>query len=134
MFPAALAVVIAVFPVERRGRALALLRNLRGAHGGGAAARRLAHLVDLAGDLLGRRPVAVVAIVLAVLAGSRSGPGASGWICPGPCSGRSVWADGAGLAAGVDLGLDSVATWACIVGGLVVLAFFCWFELRAGSR
>lgn len=55
MFPAALAVVVAVFPVDRRGRALALFFGLSGALTAlGPLLGRLAHRLDLAGDLLGQ--------------------------------------------------------------------------------
>ncbi|MFG2837840.1 MFS transporter [Streptomyces zaomyceticus] len=132
MFPAALAVVIAVFPVDRRGRALALFFGLSGA-------------LTAVGPLLGgwltawtwraifwvNVPVAVVAIVLAVLARI-------------PESRRSERLDvvGAALVA-VGMGLSvlgfqqasswgwgSVATWGCVVGGLLVLVLFFGYERR----
>ncbi len=59
---------------------------------------------------------------------SRTGPAASRWTCPG----AALVAVGMGLTvlglqqAGT-WGWDSVATWACIAGGLAV---FCRFELR----
>ncbi|MCT4357831.1 MFS transporter [Streptomyces sp. Je 1-79] len=132
MFPAALAVVIAVFPVDRRGRALALFFGLSGA-------------LTAVGPLLGgwltewtwraifwvNVPVAVVAIVLAVLAR----------IPEKRRTGRLDVVGAVLVAAGMALsvlgfqrasawGWSSVATWACIVGGLVVLAFFYGYERR----
>ncbi|WP_435191190.1 MFS transporter [Streptomyces sp. bgisy126] len=135
MFPAALAVVIAVFPVERRGRALALFFGLSGA-------------LTAIGPLLGgwltawtwraifwvNVPVAVVAIVLTVLARV-------------PESRRRERLDVVGavlVAVGMGLGVlgfqqasswgwSSVATWACIVGGMVVLVLFYAYERRTAQ-
>ncbi|MET8855979.1 MFS transporter [Streptomyces sp. NPDC004579] len=130
LFPAALAVVVAVFPVERRGRALALFFGLSGA-------------LTAIGPLLGgwltswtwraifwvNVPVAVVALVLTVLAH-----------IPDRRRDESLDVVGAVLIAvgmGVSVlgfqqaaywGWGSVATWACIVGGLVVLVLFCRYE------
>ncbi|MGW3912466.1 MFS transporter [Streptomyces sp. NPDC005070] len=130
LFPAALAVVVAVFPVERRGRALALFFGLSGA-------------LTAIGPLLGgwltawtwraifwvNVPVAVVALVLTVLAH-----------IPDRRRDESLDVVGAVLiAAGMGLsvlgfqqagtwGWGSVATWACIAGGLLVLVLFCRYE------
>ncbi len=132
MFPAALAVVVAVFPVERRGRALALFFGLSGA-------------LTAIGPLLGgwltdwtwraifwvNVPVAVVAVVLTFMAHI-------------PNTVRKERLDGIGavlVAVGMGLsvlglqqasawGWSSVLTWVCIVGGLAVLVAFCAYELR----
>ncbi|MEU7115796.1 MFS transporter [Streptomyces sp. NPDC046182] len=132
MFPAALAIVIAVFPVDRRGRALALFFGLSGA-------------LTAVGPLLGgwltqwtwraifwvNVPVAVVAIVLTVMARI-------------PEKRRAERLDVVGavlVAAGMALsvlgfqqaaawGWSSVATWACIVGGLAILVAFYGYERR----
>ncbi|WP_326782562.1 MFS transporter [Streptomyces longwoodensis] len=132
LFPAALAVVVAVFPVERRGRALALFFGLTGA-------------LTAIGPLLGgwltawtwraifwvNVPVAVVALVLTVLARISDRR-------------RDERLDGVGavlVAVGMGLsvlgfqqasawGWSSAATWGCIVGGLAVLVVFCRYELR----
>ncbi|WP_411080079.1 MFS transporter [Streptomyces sp. cmx-18-6] len=133
MFPAALAVVIAVFPVERRGRALALFFGLSGA-------------LTAVGPLLGgwltawtwraifwiNVPIAVIAIVLTLLARipdrSRREPlDLPGAVLVAVGMGLTVL----GLQQAAAWGWDSVATWACIVAGLLVLVYFCWFELRA---
>ncbi len=132
MFPAALAVVIAVFPVERRGRALALFFGISGA-------------LTAIGPLLGgwltawtwraifwvNVPVAVIAIALALLARiperSRREPlDVPGAVLLAVGMGLTVL----GLQQSSTWGWDSVATWACIAVGLVVLAVFCRFELR----
>ncbi|MDX3506334.1 MFS transporter [Streptomyces sp. ATCC51928] len=132
MFPAALAVVIAVFPVERRGRALALFFGVSGA-------------LTAVGPLLGgwltawtwraifwvNVPIAVIAVVLALLAHIPDRARREPLDLPG----AALVAVGMGLTvlglqqAGT-WGWDSVATWACIAGGLLVLAVFCRFELR----
>ncbi|WP_124271408.1 MFS transporter [Streptomyces sp. ADI96-02] len=132
MFPAALAVVIAVFPVERRGRALALFFGLSGA-------------LTAVGPLLGgwltdwtwraifwvNVPVAVIAIVLTLLAHIPERTRREPLDLPG----AALVAIGMGLTV---LGLQqastwgwgSAATWGCIVGGLLVLVLFCRLELR----
>ncbi len=92
MFPAALAVVIAVFPVERRGRALALFFGVSGA-------------LTAIGPLLGgwltawtwraifwvNVPVAVIAIVLALLARIPDRARREPLDLPGPCWSPSAW-------------------------------------------
>lgn len=130
LFPAALAVVVAVFPVDRRGRALALFFGLSGA-------------LTAIGPLLGgwltawtwraifwvNVPVAVVALVLTVMARI-------------PDRRRDESLDGVGallIAVGMGLsvlgfqqaaawGWDSAATWGCIAGGLAVLVLFWRYE------
>ncbi|RBL86797.1 MFS transporter, partial [Streptomyces cavourensis] len=130
---AALAVVIAVFPVERRGRALALFFGLSGA-------------LTAVGPLLGgwltswtwraifwvNVPVAVIAIALTLLAripdrSKREPLDLPGAVLVAVGMGLTVL----GLQQASTWGWDAVATWACIVVGVLVLAFFCWFELRA---
>ncbi|MFF3176625.1 MFS transporter [Streptomyces sp. NPDC057900] len=132
MFPAALAVVIAVFPVERRGRALALFFGVSGG-------------LTAIGPLLGgwltewtwraifwiNVPVAVVAIVLALLAhipesSNREPLDVPGTVLMAVGMGLTVL----GLQQSVSWGWDAWSTWTCIVVGLAVLAFFCRFELR----
>ncbi|WP_424917893.1 MFS transporter [Streptomyces sp. wa1064] len=135
MFPAALAVVIAVFPVERRGRALALFFGVSGA-------------LTAIGPLLGgwltawtwraifwvNVPIAVIAVVLTLLAHipdrTRREPlDLPGAVLVAVSMGLTVL----GLQQASVWGWDSVATWACIAGGLLVLAAFCRFELRTRS-
>ncbi|WNF30846.1 MFS transporter [Streptomyces sp. C11-1] len=133
MFPAALAVVIAVFPVDRRGRALALFFGVSGA-------------LTAVGPLLGgwltgwtwraifwvNVPIALIAVVLALLAripdrARREPLDLPGAVLIAIGMGLTVL----GLQQASPWGWSSFATWACIAGGLLVLAFFCWFELRA---
>ncbi|MFD0019808.1 MFS transporter [Streptomyces sp. NPDC058382] len=132
MFPAALAVVIAVFPVERRGRALALFFGVSGA-------------LTAIGPLLGgwltgwtwraifwiNVPIAVIAIVLALLAripesSNREPLDVPGTVLMAVGMGLTVL----GLQQSASWGWDTWRTWVCIVVGLAVLAWFCRFELR----
>ncbi|MFJ4920889.1 MFS transporter [Streptomyces sp. NPDC088725] len=132
MFPAALAVVIAVFPVSRRGRALALFFGLSGALTG-------------IGPLLGgwltewtwraifwvNVPVAAVALVLTAMAkvpntARRERLDVRGAVMVAAGMGLTVL----GLQQASTWGWDSAATWACIVVGLAVLTLFCVYELR----
>ncbi|MGW6915840.1 MFS transporter [Kitasatospora sp. NPDC054939] len=134
MFPAALAVVITVFPVERRGAALALFFGVSGA-------------LTAIGPLLGgwltdwtwraifwvNVPVAVVAVVLTLMAHIRDVPRRE----PLDVTGAVLVALGMalsvlGLQQAPTWGWTSVATWACLVGGAAVLALFGVFELRQG--
>lgn len=132
MFPAALAVVIAVFPVERRGRALALFFGRSGAL---TAVGPL-----LRGRLTGRNwraifrvdvPVAVIALVLTAMAHIKNTSRRDRLDVPGAV----LVAVGMGLSV---LGFRQASTWGwgsaatggCIVGGVLVLVMFCLFELR----
>ncbi|MER8184470.1 MFS transporter [Kitasatospora sp. NPDC094015] len=132
MFPAALAVVVEVFPVERRGRALALFFGVSGG---------LTALGPILGGWLTswtwraifwvNVPVAVIAIVLTLMARIRNHPRPE----------RIDWTGAALAAAGMGLsvlglqqasswGWDSPLTWLCIVGGLLILALLVVVELR----
>jgi EmrB/QacA subfamily drug resistance transporter len=131
MFPAALAVVIAVFPVDRRGRALALFFGLSGA-------------LTAVGPLLGgwltdwtwraifwvNVPVAVVALVLTALAripdtSRRERLDIPGAVLAAVGMGLGVL----GLQQASAWGWSSFLTWLCIIGGLAVLALFCRYEV-----
>lgn len=131
MFPAALAIVIVVFPLEKRGRALALFFGVSGA---------LTALGPLLGGWLTswtwraifwvNVPVAIIALTLTVIAR-----------IPNPRRPERLDIPGAVLVAiGMGLcvlglqqagswGWSSVATWGCIIGGLVVLVAFYRYEL-----
>ncbi|WP_370269566.1 MFS transporter [Streptomyces sp. V4I8] len=132
LFPAALAVVVAVFPPDRRGRALALFFGLSGA-------------LTAIGPLLGgwltgwtwravfwvNVPVAVVALVLTALAriADRRRPGTldiRGAVLIAVGMGLSVL----GFQQAWSWGWDSAATWVCIAGGLAVLGVFVAYEGR----
>ncbi|MCX4515850.1 MFS transporter [Streptomyces sp. NBC_01619] len=131
MFPAALAIVIIVFPLEKRGRALALFFGVSGA---------LTALGPLLGGWLTswtwraifwvNVPVAVVALILTVIARIPNTRRPEKLDIPGTL----LVAIGMGLCvlglqqAG-SWGWSSAATWGCIIGGLVVLAAFCRYEM-----
>lgn len=132
VFPAALAVVVSVVPVDKRGRALALFFVLAGA---------LTALGPLLGGWLTawtwraifwvNVPVAVVALVLAALARIPDARRRERLDVPGAV----LIAAGMGLSVlGIQQssawGWTGLPTWACIIGGLVVLAIFCWYEMR----
>ncbi|WP_431683820.1 MFS transporter [Kitasatospora sp. KL5] len=133
MFPAALAVVVEVFPVERRGRALALFFGVAGG-------------LTAIGPILGgwltswtwraifwvNVPVAAVALVLTLRARIRNTPRPEPVDWPGAVlvavgMGLSVL----GLQQAALWGWDSAATWLCIGGGLAVLVLFVLAELRS---
>ncbi|MFE5944757.1 MFS transporter [Streptomyces sp. NPDC056480] len=131
LFPAALAVVVAVFPVERRGRALALFFGISGA-------------LTAVGPLLGgwltaswtwravfwvNVPVAVIALILTALAhiADRPRPGTldvPGAVLVAAGMGLSVL----GFQQAWSWGWGSWATWLCVVGGLVILYVFVRYE------
>ncbi|MEG3627658.1 MFS transporter [Streptomyces poriticola] len=130
LFPAALAVVVAVFPVERRGRALALFFGVSGA---------LTALGPLLGGWLTgwtwravfwvNVPVALVALALTAAAHIADRPRA------GTLDVRGAALIAAGMGLGVlgfqqswSWGWDHAATWVCIVGGLALLAGFVRYE------
>ncbi|MEU6981284.1 MULTISPECIES: MFS transporter [unclassified Streptomyces] len=131
LFPAALAVVVAVFPVERRGRALALFFGISGA-------------LTAVGPLLGgwltaswtwravfwvNVPVAVIALVLTALAHITNRPRPGTLDVPG----AALVAAGMGLSVlgfqqAWTWGWGNWATWLCVVGGLVILYVFVRYE------
>nr|WSW57606.1 MFS transporter [Streptomyces sp. NBC_00998] len=132
VFPAALAVVVSVVPVDKRGRALALFFVLAGA---------LTALGPLLGGWLTawtwraifwvNVPVAVVALVLTTLARIPDARRRERLDVPGAV----LIATGMGLSVlGIQQssawGWTGLPTWGCIIGGLFVLAIFCWYEMR----
>ena len=124
MIPAALAVVVAALPVARaRQGAGDLLRGQRRADRDRSDRRRLPDPVDLAGDLLDQHPGG----------DRRAGADLAAGIAHAATPERIDWRGAALVAAGMGLsvfGLEQAAswgwaalrTWACIIGGLVVLA------------
>jgi EmrB/QacA subfamily drug resistance transporter len=133
VFPAALAIVVAVYPVRERGKALAIFFSVSGG-------------LTAVGPLLGgvltewtwraifwiNIPVAIIAILLTL----RSKPGEERHPAPIDTRGAVLVSAGMGLSV---LGLqqasawgwDSVATWGCIVAGLALLLVFVRFELAS---
>jgi EmrB/QacA subfamily drug resistance transporter len=131
MFPAALAIVVAAFPVSERGRALAIFFGITGA---------LTAVGPLAGGYLTEWtwrsifwvnvPVAIVALILTMRAkpADERRPAPIDWV------GTALIAGGMGLAVlglqqSSDWGWSSAATWACIAAGLLALAGFVRYEL-----
>jgi MFS family permease len=135
MIPAALAVVVAAFPVGERGRALALFFAVSGA---------MTAIGPIAGGYLSQWtwrsifwiniPIAIIALILTAAAHI---PDVRK---PAPIDYRGALLPAVGMGASVlgfeqaqNWGWDSVATWVCIVGGLIVLVVFARYESRTSS-
>jgi EmrB/QacA subfamily drug resistance transporter len=132
LFPAALAIVAASFPITERGKALAVFFSISGG---------LTAVGPIAGGYLTQWtwrsifwinvPVAVVAIILTL----RARP--SDDRQPAPIDVRGAVLVGAGMALSVlglqqasSWGWSSFATWACLVVGVVLLVAFVRLEAR----
>ncbi len=133
MFPAALAIVLAAFPLRERGRALAIFFGLAGA---------FTSIGPIAGGYLTEWtwraifwinvPVAIASLVLIAI----SKPNNERHPAPLDYRGAVLIAAGMGLAV---LGLQqssvwgwgSAATWLCIAAGIALLVGFVLYELRA---
>lgn len=132
VFPAALAIVVAVYPLRERGKALAVFFSVSGG-------------LTAVGPLLGgvltewtwrsifwiNIPVAIIAVLLTL----RAKPGEEKH--PAPIDGRGAVLVSGGMALAVigfqqasAWGWDSPATWGCLVAGLVLLGLFVRTELR----
>ncbi len=135
MVPAALAVVVATFPVRERGRALAVFFGVSGA---------LTSVGPIAGGYLTQWtwraifwvnvPIAVIALVLTALARIPSARRRARIDLPG----AGLVAAGMGLSVlgfeqASSWGWRNVGTWACIIGGLFLLIAFARFELGVAS-
>jgi EmrB/QacA subfamily drug resistance transporter len=132
LFPAALAIVVASYPVKERGKALAIFFSISGA---------LTAVGPIAGGYLTEWtwraifwvniPIAIIAIVLTVI----SKPSEERSPARIDLRGALLVSGGMGLAV---LGLqqasvwgwDSPATWLCLLAGLALLGAFARFELR----
>ncbi len=132
MFPAALAVVVASFPIRERGKALAIFFGVSGG---------LTAIGPIAGGYLTQWtwraifwinvPVAVVAIVLAVMAhittsGRREPIDYRGALLAAAGMGLSVF----GFEQAQSWGWSNAGTWLCIVGGLAIIVLFVLVQLR----
>lgn len=132
MFPAALAITISAFPVDKRGRALAIFFGVTGA---------LTSVGPIAGGYLAEWdwraifwiniPIAIIALVLIW----KSKP--DDLKNPQPIDIRGAVLVALGMALSVlgfqqaaIWGWDSPLTWICIVGGILVLVGFYAFENR----
>ena len=132
MFPAALAIVLGAFPIRERGRAMAIFFAVTGG---------LTSIGPIAGGYLTEWtwraifwvniPVALIALFLIW----RSKPANEKHPAPIDYRGTVLITGGMGLLV---LGLqqsavwswNSVATWACIAGGILILAAFVRYQLR----
>ena len=135
MIPAALAVVVAAFPVHERGRALALFFGVSGA---------MTAIGPIAGGYLSQWtwrsifwiniPIAIVALVLTAAAHIPQVRRPDRIDVPGAL----LIAAGMGLSVlgfeqAQNWGWGSAATWGCIVGGLILLVVFARYESRVVS-
>lgn len=133
LFPSALAIVIATFPVRERGRAMAAFFGITGA---------LTGLGPFLGGFLSQWtwrsifwinvPVAIIAVILIV----RSRPEDQRHRVPIDWTGAALVSGGMALAvlglqqAGT-WGWESVATWACLIAGVGLLGLFVRHQLAA---
>jgi EmrB/QacA subfamily drug resistance transporter len=135
LFPAALAIVVASYPVNERGKALAIFFSITGA---------LTAVGPIAGGYLTEWtwraifwvnvPIAIIAIVLTVISKpseernpSRIDMRGALLVCGG--MGLAVF----GLQQASVWGWGSLATWLCLIAGLALLAAFARFELRTAE-
>jgi EmrB/QacA subfamily drug resistance transporter len=132
LFPAALAIVVASYPVQERGKALAVFFSITGA---------LTAVGPITGGYLTEWtwrsifwvnvPVAIIALILI----ARSKPTEERSPSRIDMRGAALVSSGMGIAvlglqqAGV-WGWSSVATWLCLIAGLGLLAAFVRYELR----
>jgi EmrB/QacA subfamily drug resistance transporter len=135
LFPAALAIVVANYPVAERGKALAVFFSISGA---------LTAVGPIAGGYLTEwtwrsifwinLPVAAVALVLIAI----SKPSEERSHARIDVRGALLISSGMGIAvlglqqAGV-WGWSSLATWLCLIAGLALLLAFVRFELRVSE-
>ena len=132
LFPAALAIVFNAFAARERGKALALFFGISGA---------LTSIGPIAGSFLLpwtwraifliNVPVALIALWLTW----RADPADTRRPVPIDWRGAILVSAGMGLTVlglqqSANWGWSSVATWACLAGGLVLLAVFVGFEMR----
>ncbi len=132
LFPAAIALIVDVFPVSERGKALALFFGITGA---------FTAIGPIAGGYLTQWswraifwvniPVALLAIVLTLMikAPDQRRHESIDW------RGAALVASGMALAVlgfqqSSDWGWESPATWGCITAGVVLLVIFVLVELR----
>jgi EmrB/QacA subfamily drug resistance transporter len=135
LFPAALAIVVASYPVAERGKALAVFFSITGA---------LTAVGPIAGGYLTEWtwrsifwvniPVAIIALVLIAVSKpeeerSDSRIDMRGAALVGAGMGIAVL----GLQQASVWGWSSVATWVCLIAGLALLAAFVRFELRVAD-
>jgi EmrB/QacA subfamily drug resistance transporter len=132
MFPAALAIVIAAFPIGERGKAMAIFFAVAGGLTAiGPLAGGFLTEIDWRAIFWVNIPVAAIALILTWISRPANEP------VPAPLDyrGTVLIAGGMGLAV---LGLQQAATWGwgdpatlgCIAAGIALLAAFVAYELR----
>jgi EmrB/QacA subfamily drug resistance transporter len=132
MFPAALAIVVRTFPLRERGRALAIFFGIAGG---------LTAIGPILGGYLTQWtwraifwvnvPVAVIALVLTFMAKPENEPVSAridyrGAVLIAIGIGLSIF----GLQQSVLWGWGNAGTWACIIGGLLVIVVFVRVEMQ----
>jgi EmrB/QacA subfamily drug resistance transporter len=135
MFPAALAIVVQTFPMRERGKALAIFFGIAGG---------LTAIGPILGGYLTQWtwraifwvnvPVAIIALVLIAI----SKPQTEYKRAPIDYRGAVLIALGIGLSVfglqqSIPWGWQNVGTWACIIGGLAIIAIFVLVERRTMS-
>jgi len=135
MFPAALAIVVQTFPMRERGKALAVFFGIAGG---------LTAIGPILGGYLTQWtwraifwvniPVAIIALVLIAISKPqteyrRAPIDYRGAVLVGIGIGLSVF----GLQQASLWGWSNVGTWACIVGGLIVIGIFVLVEQKSES-
>jgi EmrB/QacA subfamily drug resistance transporter len=135
MFPAALAIVVRTFPLRERGKALAIFFGIAGG---------LTAIGPILGGYLTQWtwraifwvnvPVALIALVLTFMAKPENEP------VPAKIDFRGAVLVGVGIALSIFglqqsalWGWDNAGTWACIIGGLLVIAIFARVEMRTAA-
>ena len=135
MFPAALAIVVNVFPLRERGKALALFFGIAGG---------LTAIGPLLGGYLTQWtwraifwvniPVAIIALVLIAVSKPktqyrRARIDYRGAVLIAAGIGLSIF----GLQQSVPWGWGNPSTWVCIIGGLAIIGVFVLVEMRTES-
>jgi EmrB/QacA subfamily drug resistance transporter len=132
MFPAALAIVVQTFPLRERGKALAIFFGIAGG---------LTAIGPILGGYLTQWtwraifwvniPVAIIALILIAISKptteyKRAAIDYRGAVLVGLGIGLSVF----GFQQSVEWGWSNPGTWACIIGGLLIIILFVLVELR----
>ena len=132
MFPAALAIVIAAFPISERGKAMAIFFAVAGGLTSvGPIAGGYLTEIDWRAIFWVNIPVALIALLLTW----RARPANERHPAPIDYRGTVLISAGMGLAVlglqqSATWGWGDPATWGCIVGGLALLAAFVVYQLR----
>jgi EmrB/QacA subfamily drug resistance transporter len=135
MFPAALAIVIGTFPLDERGKAMAIFFAVAGGLTSvGPLAGGYLTEIDWRAIFWVNIPVALIALALI----ARARPADERNPAPLDFRGAVLISGGMGLAVlglqqSAVWGWSDPATWACIVAGLALLGAFVAYELRVAN-